>query len=941
MPVGTQFGRYVILDLQGAGGMGVVYSAYDPKLDRRVALKLLRPTAEDAADAGARLLREAQALAKLKHPNVVGVHDSGILGDVVFVEMELVDGLTLDAWAKDRPWREVLEAYVQAGRALAAVHGVGLIHRDFKPSNAIVDPDGRVRVLDFGVARASSDPYDDAPTNPAAGNSGDDVVLAPRADVPAVPETEWGKATGTPSFMPPEQWRGHAIDARADQYAFASSLFRDFYGVLPFSQPTAAMMVSAWTRGPVLARLPGSRVPAYVYRALVRALAFAPMDRFATMDELLDALQRDPAAALRRRVMAAVAFVAVILGAMGAYRYVHAREAGACGASEKLAGAWDADKIGRVHDALTKSAKPSTGEVWSRTKRLLDEYALAWVKMRTEACQEARHASRQVEDAALGARLVCLDWRLRELRALTDLLSTESNLGHGSIDAATALVPIADCANAAMRDAVRPYEDPAVRARVDAVRTKVAEADARRLAGRAKSARPIAAAAVEEARTTNVTAAVAHALLTRGRVEDADGDYKKASATLEEAVWAAEAARDDPTLVSATTSLAFLTGYRFEDTAGGARWEKHAMAALERLGAPDGPAAEVAAMRASLAGRRLDLTEQLAHAQRALDLSVRAHGPKDRKVAGAENSIAIAFAGLAREDDAMIHYEREREILEQALGPTHPDCATPLINEANVHSRRGDEAAALGLYRRALAIREPAVGSDHPSVALILHNIALAQITLGDLAEGRLTLERSMAIRRKVFGEEHQLIASSLSTLADIDGRLHKYGDARSQYTRSIEMSEKLGGRENPSVCAALLGLADVCLREKKPAEALALGERALAIRVKKLGAEHPDTASSLTMIGRSHIALGNAARATPLLEHASLLSKDRPRALAGAEFALARALRETSGSPTRARALATGAAAGYAKQGAGNKDDLEEVQAWMTANERWLSPPD
>ncbi|HWB81461.1 MAG TPA: serine/threonine-protein kinase, partial [Nannocystaceae bacterium] len=148
---GERFGRYVLLDPIGSGGMGMVYAAYDPELDRRVALKLLRRSADDGSSLGrARLLREAQAMAKVSHPNVITVFDVGSLGDRVFVAMELIVGKDLRAWLGERARKldEVLAVFVQAGRGLAAAHAAGLIHRDFKPGNVLVGDDGVVRVAD-------------------------------------------------------------------------------------------------------------------------------------------------------------------------------------------------------------------------------------------------------------------------------------------------------------------------------------------------------------------------------------------------------------------------------------------------------------------------------------------------------------------------------------------------------------------------------------------------------------------------------------------------------------------------------------------------------------------------------------------------------------------------------------------------------------------------
>src|SRR5215813_12256971 len=217
---GDCLGRYTLLAHIGRGGIGEVFSAYDPELDRIVAVKVLRPgLTGESPEAGARFQREAQAMARLSHPNVVAVYDVGAVGQRVYMAMELVDGPTLEAWLRERSrgWREVLEAFLQAGRGLEAAHAAGLVHRDFKPSNVIVG--NRVRVADFGLARVV------AGAEPVPG------PLAPTALHGVVTQT--GQALGTPAYMAPEQRAGGPPSPQSDQYSFAVALYEALHGTRP------------------------------------------------------------------------------------------------------------------------------------------------------------------------------------------------------------------------------------------------------------------------------------------------------------------------------------------------------------------------------------------------------------------------------------------------------------------------------------------------------------------------------------------------------------------------------------------------------------------------------------------------------------------------------------------------------------------------------------
>ena len=303
---GTRVGRYEIAMRVGAGAMGEVYAADDPHLGRRVALKLLHgPRTKGGDDLHARLLREGQALARLSDPHVVPVYDMGTRGDRVFVAMELVDGVTLRRWAqaRRRPWQELVRVMIGAGRGLAAAHRAGLVHRDFKPDNVLVDHDDRARVMDFGLARGLADDQRGA------------------ANDLAISLTRSGAVMGTPSYMSPEQHAGHRVDARSDQFSFCVALFELLYGVRPYLGPSVVALarqkhhrqVRDPRRGPLATQ--GRDVPRWLHRAIVRGLHPEPERRWPSMDALLEELARCDQAP-RRWHWLAIAGVSLVIGGL-------------------------------------------------------------------------------------------------------------------------------------------------------------------------------------------------------------------------------------------------------------------------------------------------------------------------------------------------------------------------------------------------------------------------------------------------------------------------------------------------------------------------------------------------------------------------------------------------------------------------------------------------
>ena len=289
LPRGTQMGRYVLLDRIGVGGMGEVYSAHDSELERKVALKLLHPESAkaDASLGPRRLLREAQAMARLSHPNVVAIYDVGTFEDHVFIAMEYVAGRTLRHWLTeaDRDWRQIVENFVEAGRGLGAAHAAQVLHRDFKPENVLVGNDGRCRVLDFGLARAKERDEDATEIDVSS-------LTVSKAKKLALELSRSGAMVGTPAYMSPEQLLGQSLDARADQFSFCVSLYEALYGERPFAGENLSVLMGEVISGRVKRPRGSKRIPAALRKVLLRGLRPKPGQRYPSMDALLSELQR-------------------------------------------------------------------------------------------------------------------------------------------------------------------------------------------------------------------------------------------------------------------------------------------------------------------------------------------------------------------------------------------------------------------------------------------------------------------------------------------------------------------------------------------------------------------------------------------------------------------------------------------------------------------------
>ncbi len=885
LPRGSAVGRYVVLERIGSGGMGVVYAAYDPELDRKVALKLLRPDRAGAVgEAALRLQREAQAIARLSDPHVVAVYDAGTIGDQVFVAMEFVEGKTFRRWLAEtkRSWWEILEVFVPAGQGLAAAHAAGLVHRDFKPDNVLLGTDGRVKVADFGLARPAGEVGNEgSASSPGSGSGG----------LLASPLTEWGAVMGTPAYMAPEQLRGGAADARSDQFSFCVALWEALYGQKPFAGQGLREMLSVERRGEVREPPEGSGVPARLQPVLRRGLSASSEGRYPGMAELLHDLKRDPSV-IRRRWVAAAAIVLVSGALFSSLGYFQARRVQLCGgAEEKLAGVWDAGRKAAGRAAFLRSGSPFARETWGRIEPALDLFAADWSRMRRAACEATRVRGEQSEDL-LDRRMFCLDQRLSELRALTDLLShADAQVVLRADEEVAGLGKIALCADsAALAAKVQPPRDPAVRARVEAARSKVTAAKALADAGKPAEALGPAQEAAKAAGQAGYAPLEAAALYQVAILQDTLGKSREAERSMFDALTRAQTGGDFETAGRAASQLSWIVGFQQARHEDGERWTQMARAIID--GAHGGPALRYELLRTlgTLQYQEGRLPDAVKSAQQAKVMGERAYGPESPQVAAVLSNLGTFYDVMGKPQESVEASLRGLAIRRKALPAGHPDLAKSYNTLGNGYLGLNQPDLALNFYRQAADLFSRRYGATHAWTLGVRNNIA---IILKD--KGR-------------------------------------YAEALRLYNEDLRAQEAVHGKEHPDVTSVLDNIAEVYYLEKRYDEALPIFREALAIDSKVLGPSHYDLSYSLKGIGISLLGLGRPREAIAPLEQAlDVREKQHGKELSLAEcqFYLAQALWDGDGNRQRAMRLARQAREGFTH--VQMPQNVKNVDTWLS----------
>ncbi|MEM6988943.1 MAG: serine/threonine-protein kinase [Myxococcota bacterium] len=791
-----KIGRYVVLAPLGEGGMGVVYSALDQKLGRKVALKLLRTSGRRRGlNAEPRLLREAQALARLSHPNVVGLFDVGTMDGRVVLAMEHVDGTTLGQWQRqpERAWPEVVAAYVQAGRGLAAAHRKQLVHRDFKPDNAVIDARGRVRVLDFGLAIQESDEELEVPDEA--------ITVSSRL-------TMSGLVMGTPVYMSPQQLAGEPADALTDQYSFCVALFEALYGHRPFAGGTFQELARQTSLGRI--REPSDRrgVPNWVHNAIRRGLAPAPEDRWPSMDALLARL--DVHRRRRRRQSAALALTGLSCAAavtLGMHADAASERRPCRAVSEKIDAAWNADVRRAMGERAALSELSYASQTWTRVEAGLESYANAWVGERREACEAQDQAPE-----ALDLRMQCLDDRLATFVALVDVLQDPDAAVVRQASRAVAGLPALErCQDVgALRSdqAEAPAAD--VADEVAAIRNGLASVKALELAGLYQPGLDAANALVERARAAEYAPVTAWALLRAGNLHGHLGQYAQAEALQSEAAMLAVEVGDGVLAARAMSQLTGVVGYSMARPEEGLRWGRHAQSMIERARLGRRAQAQLTNNIGASHFRAGDYESALArYEEAAATLEAPSNDIERQELASAHNNRGNTLALLGRLEEAVVHLELAYDLIVELRGEDHPDLAVITGNLANVYLHTGRFDQSVAYQTRSLEIRLATLPLLHPHVAATYGNLALAHSGRGEHEIALRYLQRAVELKEAAVGSDHPDLALSLNNLGEAQRASGHFDDAIESHTRAKQIWVDAQGEDHPyrGYPAANLGL--------------------------------------------------------------------------------------------------------------------------------------
>lgn len=872
-PEHQRLGRYVLLEREGSGGMGVVFSAYDPQLDRKIALKLLRRVRSEPSDdhGRAEVLREARAMARLNHPHVVTVHEVGEEGDRIFLAMEYLAGGTLRSWmqARKRPWADLVRVFVKAGRGLASAHAAGLIHRDFKPENVLMTVSGDPRVADFGLARSG-----DVESGALETTANTDPLLT----------SAGGGPVGTPVYMAPEVFAGGTADALSDQFSFCVSLFEALFDRRPFAGDALDTLRENVRSGRIEDPGASGGVPSALRRVVTRGLAVDPAKRFESMDALLEALERfvEPA---RRGGWWAAGGLAVALGGMALWTVT--RPPGAevgpapapCRGSDAAAAQVWTEATG---EALARSLSANPRQTRTLVERG-NAFASTWSDAHAEACLDT--AVRKVQtEARMEARMLCLDGHLRAFSGALRAIGSQGEDGlETALEIFEELPDVDDCADPRRVALETSGED---REAVLAIEEELGRARTLEKFRRPEDAIEIVGVALARARALGEDRLLARALLHLAMMEVRSGEPGRARPHVDEARLVAERSGLDRLVVEALI-LSSVDAQMSRDVAFALRELDLAQAVLQRYGGDARFEASIEARMGTLAYARGDLETAVSHYRRNLAaLAVLGEDDSDAGVSALVN-MGLALRDQGKTDESLESLEEARRRCSAAFGPDSPGLATIDLHIAMVLDEEQRFEDALLVLRRGLELSKKA---------------------RGPVSEEAVQLHAG-------FGLVHD--------------RLRQHQESLEHSLEGVRILEVLEQTQTPDMAMCLGYAATALVGLGRAQESLELHRRALDVNERALGEAHPEVANSLMQMASAQRALGDRDGARRSYERALGIRIDAqmPRhAIGDARRVLAEFLREHD--PTRSREYAVLALADFEASPLNRPDAEAELRA-------------
>jgi len=936
---GARVGRYTLLDQVGEGAMGMVFAASDPELERKVAIKLLRPAPGETGSTAAgqaRLLREAQAMAKLSDPNVVPIYDTGPFQNGVFLAMELVEGETLRAWITKgvHPWPDVLRLLRQAGLGLSAAHRAGIIHRDFKPSNVLIGKDGRARVGDFGIARSKDAPppvpLADVPpptTAPARGPS-EAPTLGPETPSTSLthPLTIAGSLMGTPGYMAPEQYRGELATALTDQFAFCVALFEALYGKRPFAGHSLEE-ASANTLAGRMAPVPkDSKVPAWVHRIVLRGLALAPSERHASMDALLAALGDDPSVkrARRWRLVAAALFATSLIAGTGLWVRHHNQLC--AGASRQLGNTWDAAASARVRAGLEGTHLRFSASTAQSVVSLLDAYAARWVAAYTEACEATQLRGEQSEQV-LDLRMACLSEKRNDLGALAELLAkADAKTAENAVAAALELPPLSRCADiTALTQPSALPSDPVRRAQVESVLKDLAHAESQSRLGKFKEVSALLPPLIDAARHSQHAPALARALALQAQTETTLNN-PKVEELFQAAFAAAEQAHLHELAAKQMLGLADEVGAHQEHPAVG--WTVLHLAQGLQTGAGHSDSNEIEGH--VVAGRLASVTGKNELAIQEYGLALELAKKQDRRTQVGRILADLGWAQLDKGDvaGARASMVEAMKLREAEFGPDHPALLSSLNDLSRLEQVQGNYDEGMAYLRQAEALIDRVFGQKDRRFCSVTTNMINGYIGWERWADARRQAERAWDVCLDILGPDHPSLGVIHMLRGECWWGLGDGAKALEEHRAAQQLMERIHTDHPPFYCQAFRQQGEDLLLLGRPAEALKDAQRAAQcfdaakMEGQRLAQAMLTQGSALVALHRNVEAVAPLRRSITLLEAA----KSPPEDLAEVEFVLAQALWPKS--PAESRQLARDAEDKYRAR---KRHDVTKVAAWRS----------